>query len=417
MEARLTAAEGLNPAQKLLLEAAACAARGERLRREAPVPEADWAALLPLAAAQKLLPLAAEALCELPEAAASPGFAALRGAARRQVLRQTQKDAAFLRLLRALREAELPVLTVKGCVCRRLYPNGALRISADEDLLTPPELAARTAALLQDCGFAPAEASQGKDPAVEETAWNGPEGLHIELHPSLFPQENGPFDHLETVFSGVFDRAVVYPLEDGTPVRSLSPQDHLLYLLLHAMKHFIRSGFGLRQLLDVGLWARRYGPELDWPLLLRQTRQVRAERFTAAVFALAEQYLGLTVELPSCWTELETDPLPLLLDLLDAGIYGSSTRSREHTARITQDAVAAQQSGKRGGLRTAVFPAARTLVEDYPVLRRHPSALPLVWGKRLVRYARRSRRAENPSETVKLGRQRLALLRQYGILE
>ena len=36
---------------------------------------------------------------------------------------------------------------------------------------------------------------------------------------------------------------------------AMPPHEHLLYLLLHAYKHFVRSGIGLRQFCNIGLWA------------------------------------------------------------------------------------------------------------------------------------------------------------------
>lgn len=54
---------------------------------------------------------------------------------------------------------------------------------------------------------------------------------------------------------------------------------------------------------------------------------------------------------------------------------------------------------------------------DYPALKAHPALLPLIWQKRLARYLLQSSRTDSPPETLRLGKKRLALLREYGILE
>lgn len=402
-------------AELLFLDAVARGIRGERTDWE-PVPAEDFCAMLRLAERHKLLPLTVDAVCACPNALRDPSFAAYRQAARGQVLRQTQKDAALAPVLERLRRAELPILVVKGSVCRTVYPNGALRISADEDLLAEETRFAEACALLAEAGL---RADPGADPgAAFEIGWHSPDGLlYVELHRTLFAPDSGPFGLLQTVFTDVFVRAEEYPTDFG-PLRSLSPHDHLLYLLLHAMKHFIRTGFGLRQICDVGLWARRWAPAIDWPLLRRQAEAVRGADFCAALFAAAEESLGLDLPLPDDWRAGRPDPAPMLQDLLDGGVYGSATGTRTHTARITQDAVAAQRAGRRGGLRTALFPAAKSLEEDYPVLKEHPALLPLIWQKRLAAYLKRAAvtEGEDPAQTVRLGRQRLELLRRYGIL-
>ena len=404
-------------AAALLVEAVSHGIRGEKLRWE-KLPAARWEALLRLAQEQKLLPILADAIWESPAAEAEAAFSACRQAARRQVMLQAQKDAAFLPIYGRLRQAGIPALVVKGSVCRTVYPNGALRISADEDLLVEPERFAAACSLLSEAGLSPTPGSDFlRSP---EIGWRSTDGLLcIELHRYLFEPDSGPFGLLQSVFQDLFSRARTYPLEGGEALLSLSPHDHLLYLLLHAMKHFIRTGFGLRQICDVGLWAARWKREIDWPLLWRQTESVRAERFSAALFAAAERRLGLELKLPAPWDREAPDPEPLLEDALEGGIYGSATRSREHSARITQDAVAAQRRGKRRSLRTAIFPPGRDLETEYPELKAHPARLPLVWQKRLVRYLKGAAAAadDSPLESVRLGRRRLALLREYGILE
>lgn len=403
-------------AEALLLEAVTAALHGRRLRWE-PLSPALWGELFRLAETQKLLPLVADALWDCPDGEAETVLSVGKRAAMGQVTLQARKDAAFLPVYEGLRGAGIDVLVVKGSVCRSVWPNGALRISSDEDLLVPPEQFAAACALLAEAGLA---AVPGADPAkAPEVGWRDPKGpLFLELHKYLFAPDSGPFGLLQTVFSDVFSRARDYPLADGAVLRSLSPHDHLLYLLLHAMKHFIRSGFGLRQICDVGLWADAWRAEIDWPLLARQTEAVHGRKFAAALFAAAARF-GIALELPAPWDADAPDPEPLLRDLLEGGIYGSATRSRAHTARITQNAVTAGRLGKRRSLRTALFPPVEDLAGDYPVLKAHPALLPLIWQKRLAQYLKRAAAApdDSPMETLRLGKQRRALLRAYGILE
>ncbi len=408
----------MNPStESLFLEAVSAGIRGAHVHWE-PLPPAQWSGLFQLAETQKLLPILTDAVCECPNAGTDPRFPAYRSAARSQVMLQTQKDLAFLPIYRQLREAGIPALVVKGSLCRSVYPNGALRISADEDVLVEEASFPAACKILADAGLV---ARKEEDPLVAaEIGWVSKNGLsYIELHKYLFAPDSGPFGLLQTVFSEVFAHMKEYPLSDGVTVLSLSPHDHLLYLLLHAMKHFIRTGFGLRQICDVGLWASRWREEIQWTRLREQAERVHGAQFCAALFRIAEQDLGIPLELPDLWTKNVPDPLPMLRDLLEGGIYGSSSKSREHTARITQDAVAAQRTGKRRSLRTAIFPSAKSLSGDYPVLKKHPILLPLIWERRLLQYLKASAAnpADKPSESLRLGSERLSLLRSYGILD
>lgn len=401
----------------LFLEAIRAGIHGERAQWE-PLEPGLWRALFPLAESQKLLPLLTDALCACPNAGTDPGFAAYRGAAKQQVLRQARKDEAFFRIYARLREAGIEPLLVKGSLCRSVYPNGALRISADEDILVKGEQLQAACGVLEAMGLR--SASPEMDETLEEISWQSPDGLLlVELHRYLFAPDSGPFGLLQTLFRDVFSRAREYTLAEGNRVLSLSAHDHLLYLLMHAMKHFIRTGFGLRQICDVGLWAARWQKEIDWERLRQQAEQVKGAGFCAALFQIAERKLGIPLPLPPVWREGTPDPGPMLEDLLEGGVYGSSTQARAHTARITQDAVAAQRAGKRRSLRSALFPPAQSLERDYPILKEHPAALPLVWQTRLFRYLKSAGAARDGGalESLSLGRRRMQLLRDYGILE
>lgn len=399
------------------LEAVSFAIHGKRVHWEPLSPEL-WLKLFRLAEQQKLLPLLADALCECPGFDRDDACLAARRTARRQVLTQTQKDAAFRSVYRTMRDDGIDALVVKGCLCRSVYPNGSLRISADEDLLVPAVDFSKACRVLTDAGLRAAPGSDVEN--APEIGWRSPDGLlYVELHKHLFAPDSGPFGLLETAFPDVFSHARSYFLDEDTEILSLSPHDHLLYLLLHAMKHFIRTGFGLRQICDAGLWAARWSDEIDWALLDQQTQSVRGKSFCLALFEIAEQRLGVCLDLPAVWREDPPDPERMLQDLLAGGVYGSATRSREHSARITQDAVAAQRVGKRSSLRTALFPPAKDLEADYPALKAHPALLPLIWQKRLAQYLLHAigSKEDQPAETLKLGKERLALLREYGILE
>ena len=114
----------------------------------------------------------------------------------------------------------------------------------------------------------------------------------------------------------------------------------------------------------------------------------------------------------------ETDELPLLEDVLRAGIYGSADRSRQHSSTITLQAASSRNSAA-GGILAAAFPSSKNLEGRYPWLKKQPWLLPVAWADRMTAYLRetRTRRDSALADTLKLGTERLALLRHYDILK
>ena len=113
--------------------------------------------------------------------------------------------------------------------------------------------------------------------------------------------------------------------------------------------------------------------------------------------------------------------MPLLLDLLSGGLYGDASMSRKHSSNITLEAVAAQKAGKtaRGAFAASVFPTASKLEGRYPYLKKYPYLLPVAWCSRLLHYGKESRNAggNKASDALKIGAERVELLKNYGIIE
>lgn len=366
--------------------------------------------LIHTAGEQKILPLVVEALHGTAEGL--DGFAEAKRMAKRQVTAQVLRSERFLEVYHRLFSAGVTPLAVKGILCRSLYPKGDLRPSADEDVFVGDAQFSKSCEILRTLGLT---AVEGSNEAVDdEVTFRTADGiLSIELHRTLFPTTSPVFSALERFFADAFSHPREYEVVPGQVVLSLNEHDHLLYLLLHAFKHFIYSGFGIRQVCDIGLWAERYGERIDWELLRRQTASVRADAFAASVFQIAREYLSM--ELRGAWDcEGEMNCEKMLEDMMSGGIYGTADRSRLHSASLTFRAV---ESGGSGWT-AALFPPRKTLLRAYPELEKRPFLLPVVWCKRLIKYRRevKNRPDSKAAESIRIAKSRKEMLHYYHII-
>ena len=378
---------------------------------EIPAENVDWAAAFALAGQQKLLPLVFEAARKAPAAAENAAlFASVKQQVVAQVLSQTVRAAEFAALYRKLRAAGLHPVVVKGQLCSRLYPLTDHRISADDDLYIPDGEFLACHEALRENGLTtdtPADALVTAD-EVSYTKKGSP--LYIELHRHLFDSAEDAHDDLNRFFAGL------KPIEiDG--FLAMPPHEHLLYLILHAYKHFVRSGIGLRQFCDIGLWAREYHTEIDWQRLHAQCERVHAATFARAAFHIARDGLGIAFALPAPW-DAAIDTEPLLHDTLCGGVYGSNDYTRLHSSTVTINAVKASRTGERSGVLRTVFPKRAYLERRYPYLQKRPYLLPAAWLARMVHYAaeKRSGADNSAAGSLRLARERIALMRCYDIL-
>jgi hypothetical protein len=271
-----------------------------------------------------------------------------------------------------------------------------------------------------DCGMEP----MGRpDPDAYEVPYRKSGGmLYLELHKQLFPPQSEAYGDLNRFFAHVHETAVAEEVFGGT-VCTLAPTEHLFYLICHAFKHFLHSGFGIRQVCDIVLFANRFGTQVDWQRVLENCRAIRAEKFAAAIFRIGSNYLVFDEEKaawPADWREISVDVLPMLEDLLSAGVYGGASMNRKHSSNITLDAVAARKQGRksRNALLLSAFPSASKLEGRYPYLKKHPYLLPVAWCSRILTYSGELRGSgeQDAAEALKIGNARIELLKTYDIL-
>ena len=377
-----------------------------------PAEKVDWPTIFTLANQQKLLPILFETVRKTPAAEENAAlFAVTKQQVIGQVLNQTVRTSEFAGLYQKLRAAGLHPVVVKGQLCSRLYPLRDHRISADDDILIPDgEFFACHEQLLAN-GLTTDTPMDELASADEVPYTKNGSPLYIELHRHLFDSAEDAHDELNHFFTDL------KPVEiDG--FLAMPPHEHLLYLLLHAYKHFVRSGIGLRQFCDIGLWARAYHGEIDWQRLHEQCESVHAATFAAAAFRIARDYLDIEFDLPAPWSEA-VDVEPLLHDSLCGGVYGSNDLTRLHSSTVTLNAVKASRTGEKSRVLRTVFPKREYLERRYPYLKKRPYLLPVAWVQRLAHYAseKQSGTDNSASGSIKLAKERIELMKQYDIMD
>lgn len=410
---------------KLLLEALKASLGSQTVNWDFELQQEEWLRLFQRADMHHILPMIYEAVYNCPAAKKMDAafFAPFRKKTIQQVMIQTMKTGEFLRLYQYLSEAGIKPVVVKGIICRELYPNPDFRSSGDEDLLIPPELFDVCHEKLLEYGMIPADSTQNIQESYEVPYGKPGSAIYIELHKSLFPPDSEAYGELNHFFTDVHKQMIEIPVQ-GTSIGTMDYTTHFFYLICHAFKHFLHSGFGIRQVCDMILFANRYGSEIDWQKVREGCRAIHGELFTAALLKIGEKYLTFSAEESHCpleWRNLPVDEEALLEDLLSGGIYGSSNMSRQHSSNLTLYAVSADKAGSRSpkSILKTVFPSLKYMETRFPYLRKAPFLLPVAWVKRVLKYGKEMNTIEDnhAADSIKIGNQRIELMKRYGIID
>lgn len=411
----------MNTTNKRFLEALRASLRKQNVDWTG-LSENDWRELFRLADSQGVLPLIYQATYNCPSAKEHENIMkAYFNVVSEQVAMQAIKTADFLEVYQKLCQSGVKPLIVKGLICRNLYPFPDYRLSTDEDVFIQEKQFAICHKEFMDYGLQLLEEDEDIMAAHEVAYWKKITFLYIELHKSLFVTDSDAYGDFNRFFDKAHERAIQEMVQD-VPIYTLKYTDHLFYLICHALKHFMGSGFGVRQVCDITLFANQYGKEIDWELLRKQCEEISAERFVATLFRIGEKHLTFQPEqacYPERFAELAIDEEDLLKDMLTGGVLGNVSLNRIHSSNITLQAMSEHRKGKepRGMILRTVFPSKKYLLKQYKYLDKYPLLLPIAWLSRIWKYLGAiDKRHNDPSKAVQIGAKRVELLKKYGLL-
>lgn len=392
--------------QEKLLEALSASLKGESVEWE-PLSQEDLSELYNLAHIHQILPLVYEAVYK--SQGVNPQVKAI---SMRAAMTQALSTRDFLQLVSKMNEAKLYPLVVKGIIARKLYPIPDERVSGDEDLLITKELFPTYHQFFTEHNLV-----TGDDLEPYEVPYQlKGSSLYIELHKTLFQEESVAYGSWNQFFEKAHERRTIEVIE-GVEVSTMCPTDHFLFLILHAFKHFLHSGVGIRQVADIMMFASHY--EIDYDSIFNDLKKIHLEVFGATLLSIGKKYLH-DAPIPDKYLELSENMDHLLEDILDAGVYGNSSMSRKHSANMTLEAITLDaQGGAHASLRSTLFPSRKDLVGRYPYLEKHGYLLPIAWFSRIVTYMKESSSREDnkATETIKIGKERVALMKEYKIIK
>ena len=307
---------------------------------------------------------------------------------------QTRKTMKILQVYSQFLKQGLKVLIVKGLVCRSLYPQPDNRQSG------------WLSGWLKNNFTVISE-------KVDVTTFIDPvSGLSIELHTALFSLESKAYGNYQRYFDQAFDECIVHSI-NGVSVYSLEYTQHLLFLILHFVKHFFHGGVGIRQVVDIVMYSEAYGDKVNWDRLYDILKDLNIYVLIVNLFAMAHDQLEFDytkIRVPEGIDK--SDYQDLFEDIMDAGIFGQSSSERIHSATITLNTIS---DGKTSVLKS-IFPSLKEMQGKYKYLNKYPVLLPFAYLSRIVNY-KKNNSSKNSQRTIEVGKQRIELLKKYRVIK
>lgn len=196
-------------------------------------------------------------------------------------------------LVEKLRKADVYTILVKGQGIAQCYERPLWRACGDVDLLLSNDNYENAKALLFPlASYSDIEENYGKHIGLTIEPWK------VELHGTQRCELSHRMDKvIDEVQTDLFFDGNVRSWQNGrTTVFLPSPDNDVIIVFTHFIKHYFKEGVGFRQICD---WCRllwTYREQIDVPLLDRRLRKMGLKTEWKAFAALAVDYLGMPAE-------------------------------------------------------------------------------------------------------------------------
>ena len=256
------------------------------------------------------------------------------------------------RIFHAFEENGIDYMPLKGSNMKALYPKPEMRSMGDADILIRLEQYDRIEPVMRSLGF------EQKYESDHELVWRSPE-LEVELHKHLIPSYNRD---LYAYFGDGWQMAV--PVSGSR--WEMTPEDTFAFLFAHFAKHYRDGGIGSRYVLDLWVYLRAH-PELDMERVMAALKELNLYKFYSNISQLMAVWFegGQPDERTEFLTEF----------IFASGSWGNMEQ------RVVAESVRNMQrtGGRLSYLWRMAFPGRKALQGKYPVLRKKPWLLPVVW--------------------------------------
>ena len=289
-------------------------------------------------------------------------FTAAKGLAIRKVVILSLEREKVISELEANHIWYMPL---KGSVLKDYYPAIGMRESSDCDILFDASRAADVKAIMKGLGFSVEEYGMFHHDMYFKTPVS-----NFEMHKKLIALKLNAKSC--EYYSDPKSRLLK---DDGKSYGyHFSFEDFYIYMIAHEYFHYADGGTGLRSLLDVYVYVKKFGEVLDWEYIARELGKQELSEFEAKNRGLALRLFD--------GQALTDEDTGMLEYIAGSGTYGS-------TENAVQNRLKARPKGKLKYILSRIFLPMEEIRDKYPFVDRHKYLIPFLPFHRILRAVKK----------------------------
>jgi len=272
-----------------------------------------------------------------------------------------KQNYEFKKVVSSFEENGISYMPLKGLVLQELYPNCDMRPMVDADILIREEEYEKAAAVMDQLGYSFTGESDHEYNYIKKPF------IHVELHKRLIPSYN---QDMYAYFGNGWKLAKKCEHTNGK--YELSVDDNFIYILAHFAKHYRDGGIGIKHVIDIWLFCRKY--DIDNEYLKGNLKELNLYEFYKNVIRLVKVWFEDG--------EFDTVTTDMTEHILNSGKFG--TVKNFMSAQAIRENKRVEDAARFKYIKF-VFPGPDKMKKIFPVLEKCPPLLPVMWIWRVLR--------------------------------
>lgn len=297
------------------------------------------------------------------------------------------KHLKYAEILKVFENNNIPYALLKGYSVARYYKNPYTRLSGDTDVLINKVDEKKALKILKEYGFELVELSTSE---MKHSVLNHPELGVMELHVALYNKKTQQLwfedDGCKWQVDLAFSKLEKIPFDDMY-YYTLPPDENIMFLFEHNVKHFISGGTSIRALMDFFL-VYISDKKINHALFYDKVRKMNLEKLFHAMIATIERFMPFEgIDVPFYKNPGDEFVDAILQDMYDGkwlgyGGDGGNDVSRDLFEKKRRSDL--NETEDKNFLKQ-LFPPVRQLQNNYKYSLRYPVLIPIAWTHRILR--------------------------------
>ena len=252
---------------------------------------------------------------------------------------------------------------LKGAVLKDYYPEFGMREMSDNDILFDSSYREQAKKYFETNGYETKKyGSSNHDIYLKKPVSNFE--MHVELFEESYAEK---YPEIREYYKNVQKRLIKNDTGSGC---HFSNEDFYIYIITHAYKHYSIGGTGLRSLLDIYVFMKKFGDTLKTEYIETELQKMKIAEYERSSRHLAMNLFGKN--------KLADEDREMFEYIVFSGAYGT----KEHIVKNRMDRF---NGSKLRYVFYKIFPPVSKLKKRYPVFFKHKILLPFLPFYRLFR--------------------------------